>query len=117
MKKIIAILLTLVLFTAFSTAAFAEPVRAPSSSCNLSFSGTTAQCTAKVSDFGKEIKLTMSLWDGMTCLVMWSDSGTSTVSMSETCTVEAGRSYTLQVGGTVGGQALKTVSVTRTCPG
>lgn len=117
MKKIIAILLTLVLFTVFSATAFAEPMRVSGANPVLSFSGTTANCGASLTASGKEIKLTMSLWDGMTCLVMWSSSGTSTVSMSETCTVEAGKSYTLQVGGTVGGQALKTVSVTRTCPG
>lgn len=117
MKKIITTLLVITLMAALAAAAYAEPMRAPSANPTLSFSGTTANCKVTVSEFNKQISVTMTLWDGKTCVASWSDSGKSVVSLSKSCTVEAGKSYTLQVSGTSGGSPLSVPSVTKTCSG
>lgn len=117
MKKIIATLLTVILVVALAATAYAAPARAASINPTLSFSGTTANCKVTVSEFNKEITVTMSLWDGKTCIASWSDSGKSIVSMSKSCAVEAGKSYTLQVSGTVGGSPISATPLTRTCSG
>lgn len=117
MKKIITSLLVAALLAALATTAYAAPMRAASTNQSLSFSGTTANCEVTVSEFNKQIVVTMSLWDGKTCIALWSDSGKSIVSMSKSCAVESGKSYTLQVSGTSGGSSISVPSITRTCPG
>lgn len=117
MKKIITSLLVVALLAALATTAYAAPMRAASTNQSLSFSGTTANCEVTVSEFNKQIVVTMSLWDGKTCIASWSDSGKSIVSMSKSCAVESGKSYTLQVSGTSGGSSISVPSITRTCPG
>lgn len=117
MKKIITTLLVITLMAALAAAAYAEPMRAPSASPSLSFSGTTANCKVTVSEFNKQISVTMTLWDGNTCIATWSDNGKSAVSLSGSCAVESGKSYTLKVSGTSGGSPLSVPSVTKTCNG
>lgn len=117
MKKCLAFLLTVLFVATISVSAFAEPMRAPSANTGLYFSGTTAHCSATVRGANQQITVTMSLWDGNTCIASWSDSGKTLVSMSETCTVEAGKSYTLQVSGTVGGSPISATPLTKTCSG
>ena len=82
---------------------------------SLTFSGTTANCEAMVLSAGDDIKATMTLRQGDTIMAMWSDSGTSAVSLVGHRTVTKGKTYTLTVTGTRNGVAFEAHSVTRTC--
>ncbi len=73
----------------------------------LSFTGTTANCKADVtaSRTSDEIDVTMILWQGDTQLKSWSASGTGSVFLSKTYSVEKGKTYTLTVDATINGSA------------
>lgn len=83
---------------------------------SLEFSGATAICEFRIADTGQSIRVTMELWNGDTLVDSWTKTGTSTVTMSETCAVNRLRNYTLQVSGTSGGVPFGPVSVTKRCP-
>lgn len=81
----------------------------------LSFSGTTASCTATVRGSGK-INATLELWQNNTLVNSWSASGTVAIFLHGTAAVAHGQTYTLTVCGTVGGVAIQATPVTKTCP-
>lgn len=115
-KRILAIALVLAL--AVGITAQAASLRVPRLYPNLTFSGTTATCTAslrtdKASD---AISMTVKLWQGTTCLKTWSTSGTGSVSLSKTATVSKGKTYKLTVDSKINGVAQSQQSITRTCP-
>ena len=105
MKRIAALTVLLVLLFSSVTAYAVEP-RAKQARPTLSFNGTTALCGVSILDYGKKIDITLTLWQGSQQVKQWSASGTSTVSISESCAVEKGKSYRLTVSGTVGGETL-----------
>ena len=82
----------------------------------LTFSGRTAYCDCTVTAYEKSIFVRMELWYGSTLVDSWTQSGTSTVSLNKTCTVNRGRTYTLKVSGTIGGVSFGPTSVTQKCP-
>ena len=111
-KRFIAVGLILVMF--LSIQVLAAQVRSqviPS----LSFSSTTANCAVTVVDPGAEIDIELTLWYGNTKVASWNDSGTSVVSIDETCRVVKGRTYTLTVTGTINNEDITPISVTKTC--
>lgn len=81
----------------------------------LTFTGTTANCSVVVSSVSDQIEVVLELWQGNTRIASWNGSGTTYVSISETCTVTKGKTYTLKVTGTINGTAFDEQSVTRTC--
>ena len=83
---------------------------------SLEFSGTTAICGFQINDVGQSIRVTMELWQNDTLVDSWTKTGTSSVTMSETCAVKRLRNYTLKVSGTSGGVSFGPVSVTKRCP-
>lgn len=105
MKKAAALTILLVFLLSSVTAYAAEP-RAITVRPNLSFNGTTALCEVTVSSYGKSIDLTLSLWQGESLIEQWTASGTSLVTISESCTVVKGKSYRLTVSGTVNGESV-----------
>lgn len=124
MKKIISFALALALVFSIGTAVHAEEVTTPAddpvileivASGSLSFSGTTAYCSGSVTDPGKTIIATMTLYHGGTPVGSWGDSGTSYVDLYGTCTVVKGESYTLVISGTVNGTPFSTTPITKTC--
>lgn len=116
-KRIIPFILALVLlFTTNAFAAIKQPGEEINSipSVSLSATGTTAKCTAKVTEYGKSIDATMELWQGSTLIASWNKTGTGIVNFSESETITRGLTYTLTVYGTANGVAFTPKSVTKT---
>jgi len=113
-----ALVLTLVLALVLGLTAEAAPLRAPRLYENLTFSGTTATCSASVrgDNATDTISMTVRLWQGATCLKTWAANGTGSASLSKTATVTKGKTYKLTVNATINGVAQPQQSVTRTCP-
>lgn len=109
----------MVLVLALSLAAQAAgPVRIPTARPNLTFSGTTATCSATVSGDKStdRIAAAMRLWKGNTCLETWIKRGTGTVKFNETKTVSRGANYKLTVDFTVNNVSQQQQSTSRYCP-
>lgn len=115
MKKVISLLLVLIMLATLSVTAFAAEPRIAVTSPSIYFTGTTAHCEALISDAGKQIIASMTLWDGNDCIAIWPGNGTSVVLITGTCTVETGKTYTLKVTGTSGGKTISVEPVTATC--
>lgn len=98
------------------TVAHAKVTRAVVPKASLEFNGTTAICSARVTEVGKTIKATMQLWQGNTLVDSWSGSGTSTLRLSETHSVTKGKTYTVRVTCTVNGSSYAVNPATKTCP-
>ncbi len=102
MKKVMSVLASLVflLSLAFSASAATTATRVQRS---LEFSGTSAICSATITDIDKSISATMELWCGNVPLASWSDSGTSSVNLSGSINVPSSMTFTLKLYGTVDG--------------
>lgn len=116
MKRVITVLLCLLLLSCTVLPVSATERRDMACVPTLTFDGTTAKCNASFSSFRNSITLTLSLWNGNTLIDSWSKSGTSYVSISEYCSVQSGKSYTLKVSGTCAGVSIDASPVTKTCP-
>ena len=114
-KRIVSLILavTMVMCLGISTFAAVQVVR---SSAKLTFSGTTANCSADVIASGSYISATLSLYCGGSLVASWSDSGYDAVNPSGSATVVSGNTYTLIVSGTAGGAPFSSPPVTKTCP-
>ncbi len=117
MKKrmIFFLLATVMLPSLILSVAAAEP-RDAHYAPNLSFDGTTANCSVSITALGKPITATLELWQGSTCIASWSDSATSYLIISEECSVTNGQTYTLKVSGTIDGEPLSGIPTTAICP-
>ena len=113
-KRLFSFTLALTLLLLFSAPVFAA-TQVNRVTPNLSFSGTTANCSVTVKGSGT-IHATLELWRGSTLVASWSGSGTNRVSISGSASVSRGQTYTLTVSGTVGGVAIQATPVTKTCP-
>lgn len=112
-KRFVPLVLVLILILSLSANA-AEP-RANLVIPELSFENTTANCSAKITAVGKEIKATMNLWYGNRLVDSWSGTATSVLYIIESTQVVKGRAYTLVVTGTIDGVAFETKSVSGVC--
>ena len=113
-KRALLIALCLVLICA--PKAYAAEQRLAVSAPTLTFTGSTASCRFAYSSARKSMDITMQLWCGTTLIDSWHKTGTSVISMNETCTVTPGRTYTLKITGTCGGETISPTSVTKICP-
>lgn len=113
-KRILPLLAAVLLVLTIAAGAVEARIAVPAVS--LSFQGTTAVCTASVSDPSKQIKATLELWCGTTLVDCWDASGTSLVEFDETATVTRGKTYRLTLVGTSNGKAFTPVNITKTCP-
>ena len=113
-KRVFAIALVIVL--ALTLAVSAAEMRAMRVKPTLSFSGTTAYCDVLVSEANTYVEVTLELWRGSTLIDSWSASGLGRAVISETASVESGKSYHLEANGTIGGTPFSAVSKTYTCP-
>ncbi len=125
MKKTISIALILALLLSAIPFAYADDTTTPAedpivseliASGSLSFSGTTANCSGSVTEGGKWINATMTLSHNGSTVGSWSGSGRSNVTLTGSCTVVKGWSYTLVISGTADGVAFSTTPYTATCP-
>lgn len=81
----------------------------------LDFDGTTANCYVSIFDPSADIKATIKLWQGTSCIATWNAKGTGFVEFSDTVTVSKGKSYTLTVDAIIDGVAKPRQSCTGTC--
>ena len=110
-KRIFSALLAVILLLAISANANAA-VKSVKPSLSLSFSGSTANCSAVVRESGKQINVTMELWHGNTLLESWSGSGTNyAIVRGNYYGVQSGDMYTLKARGTVGGVSFTAVPI------
>lgn len=125
MKKLLSFVLALSILFSAVPVVFANDLTTPaddpvvfelSAHGSLSFSGTTANCSGTVTDVGKYIVATMTLKHNGSTVASWSKSGTSVVTLSGSCSVVSGQSYTLVISGTSDGVPFSTTPFTRTCP-
>ena len=113
-KRVVPLFIALVMILSISANAATVP-RANNIDLALSFCGTTGNCAVLVTSPTKQIDVTLSLWQGNILIDSWSGSGTTVVSVQGTASVVKGRTYTLQATGTVDGEPITVVPVTRTC--
>lgn len=115
-KRIFSVLLAIMLLLAISANANAA-VKSVRSSLSLSFSGSTANCSAVVRESGKQINVTMELWHGSTLLASWTGSGTNyAIASGSYSSVQSGETYTLNAYGTASGTPFTVTPISRTCP-
>lgn len=108
--------LAAVLVFMFSITANAVQMRNTAPLLSLSFDGTTAKCYAYITDDkGKEMDVTLELWQGNELIDSWSASGTGTVTIKGSCRVVKGKTYTLIVTGTANGASFSSPSISKTC--
>lgn len=112
-KRILAFFLLAILVLGLTAQAI-EP-RATNVYSSLTFSGTTATCKAEVTSARNDIDVSMELWQGGSLVSSWSGSKTGSISLSKTCRVTKGKTYTLKVYGTAGGSSFSASPVTKTC--
>lgn len=82
---------------------------------SLSFNGTTASCNAWIIE-PSQIQATLELWQGNSLVASWSGSQYGALQIGGTVTVSHGLAYTLIVSGTVGGETISSMPVTKICP-
>lgn len=119
MKKRIASVLTTIFLISIllvSTAYAAVPRRA--SAPSLSFSGTTANCSASCYGNSSQdtVSVTLTLYQGNTYVDSWSGSGKYHVSVSGSCGVQSGKSYKLTLDYSINGVKQTSVSTSKVCP-
>ena len=116
MKKL-AVFLALVLFISVPLNVQAVEPRLIWEGPTLTFSGTTAECELtidadRVSDY---MVVTLKLFQGNNLVKQWSKAGSISVTVSGTCTVTKGVTYTLTGEVMINGTSRPTLSVTKTC--
>lgn len=116
-KRLASIGLLIVMVLGLTVSAYAAGERL-STAPSLTFSGTTATCTATITSSGKKINATMALYQGGTLVGgPWSGSGTGSFTFpKKTCRIEHGKTYTLKVYGTAGGDSFTMPTYTKTAP-
>lgn len=114
-KHFLVLSMALILVICLSVSSFAA-IKVNSIEPSLSFSGTTANCGLKIYSSGNYIDATITLYYGSTVVDSWSKTGNSYIKISDSTAVISGRTYTLEVTGTIGGVAITCNPITKTCP-
>lgn len=114
-KRIVAIMLLLIMVVATNVQAM-EPL-AVKDRISLSFDGTLAICSAtcKGSNSKDKVEATLSLVSDGKTVASWSDSDDYSVSISESCKVNQGKTYTLKLNYSINGIEKPEKTVTKTC--
>ena len=111
-KRSLALILVLALL--LSTTALAVENRSSIARINLSFSGTTANCSGSVSSANDRISATLELLQDGVHRASWGKAGTSAVSISGSIQVDRGHTYTLMLYGTIDGEPFSAEPVVKT---
>lgn len=114
-KRFLALSILVVLV--LTIGAQAVELRSVTSRPALSFSGTTAYCSVECGGKSTDtVRATLTLYQGTTRVGSWSKSGTGSVFVDGSCSVERGKSYKLVVTHTINGKSQSSDSITKTCP-
>lgn len=106
-KRIIPLLMGLALVLCSPVpSALASVTRGIVREPNLKIDGTTAYCAVEYRSGNRNdtISVTLTLKQGSTTIDSWSDSGKGLVLISETATVQRGKTYDLVMNATVNGK-------------
>ena len=109
------LVLTLIFALLLSMSVFAAESRIDKYIPTLSFSGTTANCSVSVKEYGADIDVTLTLYRGWSVIGSWSGSGTGYVRVSGSCGVTSGLEYRLVATGTINGVAFTSAETVGTC--
>ena len=112
MRKLCLILVVVLLFSSIIYGA----TTATGKTLTLTFDGTTAQCTTKITHSGAYIDVTMKLYKGTTFVQSWHKSGLDIVKLEKTKICISGQTYTLQADVTVDGVPVNVSPMTEICP-
>ena len=114
-KRILALILMAVMM--LTMGAQAVDTFAVKDTISLSFDGTTAICSAtcKGSNTDDKVKATLTLVSEGKTVASWSASDSYSASISESCEVVQGKTYTLKLNYSINGTAKPEKSVTKTC--
>ena len=99
-------------------AAQAAEMRAPTTPISLTFSGTTANCSAQVETdkMTDTISGFLTLTNGPRVIATWPVRGSGLVSVNKTASVERGKTYVLTLTYSINGGEQKTAGISKTCP-
>ena len=114
-KSFLAIVIILSMLVTMGMSGNAAESRTVTVKPILTFDNTTATCQVSISAARKQISATLELWHESTLVDSWTSTATARLVISETCSVESGKTYTLKVSGTIGGEAFEGVPVSATC--
>lgn len=92
-KKFLSVIFTLIIISVLCVSAYAGDERIAKKTGNLTFSGTTANCSACVFEADSNITLNMTLYHDSSVVGTWSTTGKNYVSLDKTCSVDAGEEY------------------------
>ena len=114
-KRILALILMAVMM--LTMGAQAVDTFAVKDTISLSFDGTTAICSATCqgSNTDDKVKATLTLVSEGKTVASWSASDSYSASISESCEVVQGKTYTLKLNYSINGTAKPEKSVTKTC--
>ena len=114
-KRILALILMAVMM--LTMGAQAVDTFAVKDNVSLNFDGTTAICSAacKGSRTDDKVKATLTLVSGGKTVASWSVSVSYSVSISESCEVVQGKTYTLKLKYSMNVTAKPEKTVTKTC--
>lgn len=115
-KRALGLFVALVLV--LGIAAQAAEMRAPTTRVSLTFSGTTANCSAQVQtdQTTDTVSGFLTLTNGPRVIATWPVRGSGLVSVNKTASVERGKTYVLTLTYSVNGGDQKTVGTSKTCP-
>ena len=120
MKKrfVLACLAALLVCLMVAQAALAATPRAAGATCDLSFEGNTAVCTAicKGNSTSDNISATMLLYENGVFVDSWSGSGKWKVTLSGEYPAVSGKTYRLEVSYSINNFVQPIVSAKNTCP-
>lgn len=113
-KRAVSFILVVLMLNTFAQAV---QYRGASASPTLVFNGATATCSVvcRGNSTTDDVDVTLTLYQGSEVVESWSASGKYRVNISDTCTVQNGKVYTLTVEYTVNSVEMPTVSTTKKC--
>jgi hypothetical protein len=115
-KRAISLVWMVVLMLSISAQAI-QPKNS-SASPTLVFNGTTAICSVmcRGNSTTDDIDATLTLYQGSIVVDSWYASGKYRINISDSCTVQSGKMYTLTVEYAVNNVDMPAVSTTKRCP-
>ena len=115
-KRALGLLVVLVLV--LGIAAQAAEMRAPTMRVSLTFSGTTANCSAQVQTdkTTDTVSGVLTLVNGPRVIATWPVRGSGIVKVNKTASVESGKTYVLTLTYTINGVQQQNVGKSATCP-
>ena len=118
MKKTRFFAVVLLVVMSLCMAAQAVDMRVAGGKPNLSFTGTTANCsvTCRGNSTSDQVSAKITLSQGNTEINSWSGSGKGSVTISGKQKVTSGKAYTLTLTYSINGVSQASKSTTATCP-